>query len=233
MTTTNIERGINFNKIYKNKKRINIIIRDMDGNTLKTETIIYDRNKHNNLYSISELVSEKYKYDGCLLCGYDQSTKIEVLYNNARSKGDHINWALDFYNISIEEALRFSSTNAVTIIVLNSEGDIGCASGFTILDNVLNTLELLKILAHIVNRIKIHKNPFKQIESRYYVNKEIIEEVINKGEKWKEGFITDDINMPYKKLVEKRVMKKMGYKKNNGIWKKENKISKYHEKLFF
>ena len=74
--------------------------------------------------------------------------------------------------------------------------------------------------------IKIAINPFKELNKEYHVGENMIKETILLGDKWQIGFISSE-EIKNKKLIEKSIMRKLGYKKqeNNWIKAKEEKFN--------
>ena len=148
MSTT--ESKMNKILIYPNKKLINIIVRDINGNNKYSESILYDdcEKKLVKLEDVGNYITEKFNSNISPCCCYDFKTKCKILYAKAKENNDFIDWKIEFYNISIKDAFRYVHNNPITIIVIDSEFGIGSATGLSLLDKI----QILQIIISIVKK---------------------------------------------------------------------------------
>ena len=232
MSTT--ESKMNKILIYPNKKLINIIVRDINGNNKYSESILYDdcEKKLVKLEDVGNYITEKFNSNISPCCCYDFKTKCKILYAKAKENNDFIDWKIEFYNISIKDAFRYVHNNPITIIVIDSEFGIGSATGLSLLDKIQILQIIMSIVKKIYVLIKIAINPFKELNKKYHVEENMIKETILLGQQWKMGFISSE-EIKNKKLIEKSIMKKLGYKLKESNWIKEKKENFNIDKLYY
>ena len=232
MSTT--ESKMNKILIYPNKKLINIIVRDINGNNKYSESILYDdcEKKLVKLEDVGNYITEKFNSNISPCCCYDFKTKCKILYAKAKENNDFIDWKIEFYNISIKDAFRYVHNNPITIIVIDSEFGIGSATGLSLLDKIQILQIIISIVKKIYVLIKIAINPFKELNKKYHVEENMIKETILLGQQWKMGFISSE-EIKNKKLIEKSIMKKLGYKLKESNWIKEKKENFNIDKLYY
>lgn len=232
MTTSGGE--INNISIYPNKKRINVIIRDINGNNEYVDTIVYDGNeeKYKSLDDICYYITKKFRSDICPYCCYDFKTRCNILYAKAKEKNDFIDWKIDFYSLPIKTVFHYRCNKPITIIVINSESRIGCTGGLSLFDTVTMLSFIIEKMKRLYVLIKISKNPFSELDKEYHIGEDIIKATILLGNKWKFGFISSE-KIQNKKLIEKSIMKKLGYKKYRNYWIKTKEENFIIEKLFY
>ena len=232
MSTT--ESKMNKILIYPNKKLINIIVRDINGNNKYSESILYDdcEKKLVKLEDVGNYITEKFNSNISPCCCYDFKTKCKILYAKAKENNDFIDWKIEFYNISIKDAFRYVHNNPITIIVIDSEFGIGSATGLSLLDKIQILQIIISIVKKIYVLIKIAINPFKELNKKYHVEENMIKETILLGQQWKIGFISSE-EIKNKKLIEKSIMKKLGYKLKESNWIKEKKENFSIDKLYY
>ncbi len=232
MSTT--ESKMNKILIYPNKKLINIIVRDINGNNKYSESILYDdcEKKLVKLEDVGNYITEKFNSNISPCCCYDFKTKCKILYAKAKENNDFIDWKIEFYNISIKDAFRYVHNNPITIIVIDSEFGIGSATGLSLLDKIQILQIIISIVKKIYVLIKIAINPFKELNKKYHVEENMIKETILLGQQWKIGFISSE-EIKNKKLIEKSIMKKLGYKLKESNWIKEKKENFNIDKLYY
>ena len=232
MSTT--ESKMNKILIYPNKKLINIIVRDINGNNKYSESILYDdcEKKLVKLEDVGNYITEKFNSNISPCCCYDFKTKCKILYAKAKENNDFIDWKIEFYNISIKDAFRYVHNNPITIIVIDSEFGIGSATGLSLLDKIQILQIIISIVKKIYVLIKIAINPFKELNKKYHVEENMIKETILLGQQWKMGFISSE-EIKNKKLIEKSIMKKLGYKLKESNWIKEKKENFSIDKLYY
>lgn len=231
------ESKINKILIYPNKKLINIIVRDINGNNKYSESILYDDYEKElvNLDDVGTYITEKFNSNISPCCCYDFKTKCKILYAKAKENKDFLDWKTDFFRISIREAFHYLHNNPITIIIIDSEYGIGNATGSSLLDKIQILQIIISIIKKIYVFIKIAINPFKELNKEYHVGENMIKETILLGDKWQIGFISSE-EIKNKKLIEKSIMRKLGYKKqeNNWIKAKEEKFNIYDmNKLYY
>ena len=232
MSTT--ESKMNKILIYPNKKLINIIVRDINGNNKYSESILYDdcEKKLVKLEDVGNYITEKFNSNISPCCSYDFKTKCKILYAKAKENNDFIDWKIEFYNISIKDAFRYVHNNPITNIVIDSEFGIGSATGLSLLDKIQILQIIISIVKKIYVLIKIAINPFKELNKKYHVEENMIKETILLGQQWKIGFISSE-EIKNKKLIEKSIMKKLGYKLKESNWIKEKKENFNIDKLYY
>lgn len=232
MSTT--ESKMNKILIYPNKKLINIIVRDINGNNKYSESILYDdcEKKLVKLEDVGNYITEKFNSNISPCCCYDFKTKCKILYAKAKENNDFIDWKIEFYNISIKDAFRYVHNNPITIIVIDSEFGIGSATGLSLLDKIQILQIIMSIVKKIYVLIKIAINPFKELNKKYHVEENMIKETILLGQQWKMGFISSE-EIKNKKPIEKSIMKKLGYKLKESNWIKEKKENFNIDKLYY
>lgn len=232
MSTT--ESKMNKILIYPNKKLINIIVRDINGNNKYSESILYDdcEKKLVKLEDVGNYITEKFNSNISPCCCYDFKTKCKILYAKAKENNDFIDWKIEFYNISIKDAFRYVHNNPITIIVIDSEFGIGSATGLSLLDKIQILQIIISIVKKIYVLIKIAINPFKELNKKYHVEENMIKETILLGQQWKMGFISSE-EIKNKKLIEKSIMKKLGYKLKESNWIKGKKENFNIDKLYY
>lgn len=232
MSTT--ESKMNKILIYPNKKLINIIVRDINGNNKYSESIFYDdcEKKLVKLEDVGNYITEKFNSNISPCCCYDFKTKCKIIYAKAKENNDFIDWKTDFYNISIKDAFHYIYNNPITIIVIDSEFGIGNATGLSLLDKIQILQIIISIVKKIYVLIKIAKSPFKELKKKYHVEENMIKETILLGSEWKFGFISVE-EIKNKNLIEKSIMKKLGYKKVKSKWVKIKETPFDIDKLYY
>lgn len=228
------ESKINTISIYPDKKLINIIVRDTKGNNKYSESILYNRYEKSliNLEDIGTYITEKFNSDISPYCCYDFKTRCKILYGKAKENNDFIDWKTDFYNISIKDAFHYIYNTPITIIVIDSEFGIGNATGLSLLDKIQILQIIISIVKKIYVLIKIAKSPFKELKKKYHVEENMIKETILLGSEWKFGFISVE-EIKNKNLIEKSIMKKLGYKKVKSKWVKIKETPFDIDKLYY
>lgn len=199
-------------------KRINIILKDTYGNIIYAETMDYNEKKHKSCSDIANYISNKFDYRPGLCCNYDETTKINYIYNDAKANGDFINWKIDFNNVDIKDAFKGQPDNSITVTIVNVPYGLGNSGSFA----PSEVITLIKVVIWIVKYCIYVMNPYKKLREHYHKEKEFINRTILLGDTWKYGFISNE-NFEFKKTVEKSIMKKLGYKNKNNCWKKINK----------
>ena len=196
--------------------------------------ILYDdcEKKLVKLEDVGNYITEKFNSNISPCCCYDFKTKCKILYAKAKENNDFIDWKIEFYNISIKDAFRYVHNNPITIIVIDSEFGIGSATGLSLLDKIQILQIIISIVKKIYVLIKIAINPFKELNKKYHVEENMIKETILLGQQWKMGFISSE-EIKNKKLIEKSIMKKLGYKLKESNWIKEKKENFSIDKLYY
>ena len=217
------------NNLFKSKiskinreKTINIICKDPEGNTVFVKNIKY-KEKISKPKDIKEIVEKdkKIKLDRYFI-DYDNSTKAKYIVSKAKRHKKIINWDIDFDNISINDVFETTNSNSVNIVLVEVIGEFGGAVGANIVNELLYTVIIsfvIKLIKKICSVITIKFNPYKNFikNNELFYKEEFIKKVICLEETWPEGFITNK-NIDNKKCIEKTIMKKLGYIKQQKKW---------------
>jgi len=228
--SSNKRNIIEFNE--KNKRFINIIIRNENGQNVFVERKEFNKKTDKSIYDILRYVQNKFKTETQFCGNFDDNTREEIIYNLAKNNNDFIDWNFDFYKLDLEDAYNYYNKNYLTIVVLGFECGIGSSSGSSLMEAVEIILFIIKIIKKTHSFIRINKNPFTELEKKYHIDEKFIKGVITKGEKWKVGFISKE-EISNKKTVENSIMKKLGYKKQKGIWIATKNYYKYPNELYY
>lgn len=218
-TSGKIERLLISNK--NSNKRINILLKDTNDNIIYTETIEYNEKKHKSCFDIASYISNKFDYRLGLCCNYDESTQSNYIFYDAKTNGDFINWKIDFNSIDIRDAFKGQSDNSITVSIINVPYGLGSAGGFPLSEVLELVIKLIKLIILMLRYYLTVRNPYKKLEEKYHRDKDFINRTILLGDTWKCGFISKD-EFEFKKVIEKSIMKKLGYQKKDKNWIKIN-----------
>lgn len=202
-----------------NKPIINIIVKNKYGETINVESIT-NTSKLKTTEDAGNYIMKKMKWPVCFDCGYDKAIQQRLLVRDAESKQGSIDWLLRTDDFSISEALAASFNNSVTLIVICYEQfpELGC------LDDAFSLLEyFLKLVFVIVSLLYNYFSPYKQLMKEYKVDKSFINDTIKLRRHWDKGFISSR-KIRFKGVIERSIMKKLGYRIINGRWTVKNDI---------
>lgn len=124
-----------------------------------------------------------------------------------------IDWKSDMSELYVYKIKEYFDND---FIVLWSHGGIGCPLVETLLEKIIEflfTIVMKKILFFIMPYCKA----VKLIEDETNRSIDYIMNVIDVKNEWKYGFISNT-KFKYMLKVEKRIMKKMGYRLDNNYW---------------
>ncbi|MBQ3423008.1 MAG: hypothetical protein IJH34_15435 [Romboutsia sp.] len=218
------------NKIHK-EKTINIICKDFDGNIIFVENIKYKKSFKKAEDILSVLADNERIKPTFPFIDYDNSTKAKYIVSKAEKNRNIINWEIDFEKIAMDEIFSVTKKDSINVVLVETPGDMGGTVG-----GICNGIiaEILKsLLKKLIIVIKIKHNPYKALINSLEipVEKGFIKRVICLKTSWPVGFITCK-NIDNKLLIEKEIMKKLGYKKEGDKWLEEGRTYKYpHEFL--
>lgn len=192
---------------------INIIAKNPNSETIFTETL-YNDGSLKTLADLETYELKRTKWAQAIFCGFDRSTQQSILVYNSQKNDGQINWKTDFDKIPIATALCATAPRPITIIAACYEE----APGFGELsDDILNVAEFLKILLFVLTALHHYIFPFRFLAKKYQLPEDYIRETICQSNTWSIGFISTE-SFKYKRLVERSVMKKLGYRKSGDKW---------------
>lgn len=201
----------------KNTSIINIIAKNSYGETLYVESISKNLSKYTNINDIGKYIEEKLKWPKCTICRYDKVTQQLLLVYDAVAKKGEIDWNLDTSSIHIDQAVERMDDGIVTIIVICFEGcvGLGCAP-----ESIVTMIEFLRLLAYPILAVYNYIFPFHIMSKKYKISKDFIKDTITIRKNWNVGFISVE-DFCYKKIIERSIMKKLGYRKIGQKWNTE------------
>lgn len=136
---------------------------------------------------------------------------------NLLSKYHHeqgvIDWNVNVNQLYVKKIKEYTGKDFITI---QAHGGIGDANGDALFGYIIG-----KIFDFIIKKIKeniiTYKRAVEIIENESGKDFEYIDKIIYHQSNWKEGFISNK-DFKHKRKVEKKIMKRIGYKLNSGIW---------------
>ena len=144
---------------------------------------------------------------------------------------------IDFYNLTLKDYSKITNNEPITINTLLVGGGYGAAGAFGFFSNLLTILDFfIKVISFIFRILNVYLMPFKNIYKNYGYGQDFMYGIISNSCSWEYGFL-DLEKIKYKKILERSVMKKFGYKLKNKKWetnmyclpprRNQNKYDKY------
>lgn len=198
--------------------KINIIVRNEKNLVEDLVSLKYDSKKFKNFNMVSEYLQKKYKkkceyYE----CEYDIECKKEYIYCLTK-KNKSIDLDIDFSELEFEEYYRITKTDTLTINSVRGSGGIGAVEEIIkILEILIFLWSLLKNFINLIKSLLVYFFPFYNIKKEYDYGKNFICDIILKSENWNYGFLNLE-KIKFKKLLEKSIMRKLGYELKNKKW---------------
>jgi len=197
------------------KKIINIIAENPLGDIVYTESLRYDPKKMKGMCDVRDILVKKLVWPKTVICGYCRRTQQAMLVHDAKCGNGSIDWALKFHELDFETAFTATGAAPITIIAICYEEDIGLGGiGF---GDVSHLAKIFKILAWLFLLVYNYVRPYRTLSKKYDISEAYIQETINRCDKWRVGFISTE-DFKYKSVIERSIMRKMSYKKNNRQW---------------
>ena len=127
-----------------------------------------------------------------------------------------MNWKIDMESLYVYKVSEYLGD---AVIVINSHGGIGDPGSDILIGYLVG--KVIDFIIKLVSKVYVTYNAAVKIiekETGKYI--EYINDVINIECSWPKGFISND-DFKRKNKVEKRIMKKLGYKIKDGNWYKK------------
>lgn len=200
------------------KKYINILLTYPENDIKRIRQIKEKTIKDNNIHNLIDLDNYINKIDllddyGAHSLEYDIKIEKDIIYYLAIKNGS-INWNPDYNMFDIQDLFKINNEDE---ILIRAYPGIGGVFNELILPVILSAIyDVLKFI--VLNIFKLSNAiSYKMLYKQTFKEKDYINEIILRSNKWKKGFITDN-DFKFKSFCEKNIMKKLNYKINNGYW---------------
>ncbi len=194
-------------------KKIKVLIIDKMGSGLFTNADIFELYYNNktrimDLYKKIDKLSDYNCYDKYIDSDFEMY--LRACYGHEKGK---IDWSINIEKILVCKIKEYTNND---FIVINVYGGIGGPFGKLITEKIVELIFnfFFEYILYIAMTYTKARNKIKN-ETGYDI--EYISKVIYTFDVWNYGFISNK-NFEGKKKVEKRIMKKLGYKLINNNW---------------
>ena len=203
---------------YDNKNII-LIIRDCHNYILDIQKIKYDKLLFNDIKSFSEYASKEFVDDISVLhCDYDIDCKKKYLFYVSK-KNNKLNLDINFDYLKFNDYFNETGKDLVINSIITT-GGLGGAGGpglFAIVSFLFMIRDIIVYIYNALVKMFSYLFPFTIIKRKYKYGRIFLYDIIKNSDTWDYGFM-DLKKLKFRKYIERSIMKKFGYIKQNDLW---------------